>query len=226
MAKKVEDSNKYLKDDKLSKIPSWLKILLLKYWVAGATLYFFGMGGSFLWQVSTDENINTYNLVILLAFGYALFMEYLQKPVIRLMRTNTDDTYYYNMINLRGAKSLFAHIFYSVLITFTAIPFSIFLSEHGLDRFFDPLDMTDGFEPLTLSLVYILFDFIFLFIKNSIIGIYKRVRYKQQLRRQQELLDENDVVVYGIDESINDNDNFLNESEEKEDSFAESDKEK
>lgn len=209
MKKNVEDSKKYLKDNKMSKIPSWIKILLLKYWVAGAAFYFFGMGGSFIWERSTDEAMNTYNLIILLSLGYALFLEYIQKPIIRLMRTNIDDTYYYNLINLRGTKSFFLHLLYSFLLTLSSVSFVMMLDRHGI--FFDPLNMTDGYEPLSLAFVYLVFDFICLFIKNSIIGIYKRIRYNIEIKRQQELLDENDVKIYSVEDSIKKNDNFLND---------------
>lgn len=219
MTKKVEDSQKYLKDNKTSKIPSWVKILLLKYWVAGAAFYFFGMGGSFVWEASTDESMNTITLVIFLSLGYGLALEYIQKPIVRLMRTNTDDTYYYNLINLKGTISFFAHLLYSFVLTISVISFVMFLDRHGI--FFDPLNMTDGYEPLSLAFVYVVFDFVCLFIKNSIISIYKHARYKIQIRRQQELLDENDVVVYNTSINENDNDNFLNDDNEKKDSNKE-----
>lgn len=214
MKKKLEDSQKYLKDNKISKIPSWVKILLLKYWVAGAAFYFFGMGGSFIWAQSTDENITTQVLVLFLSLGYGLALEYIQKPIVRLMRTNTDDTYYYNLINLKGTKSFFLHLVYSFVLTMCVVSFVMFLERHGI--FFDPLNMTDGYEPLSLAAVYVLFDFICLFIKNSIISIYKHTRYKILMRRQQELLDENDVVIYN-ETNNKSNDKFLNDDSNNDD---------
>ena len=43
MKKKEEfkGANPY-ETDKLAKIPSWIKILLLKYWAAAAAFFFFG----------------------------------------------------------------------------------------------------------------------------------------------------------------------------------------
>ena len=61
MSKKVENSNNAYKQDKLGKIPSWIKIILLKYWVAGATFYFFGMGGYFLWANDRNRGCRSWN---------------------------------------------------------------------------------------------------------------------------------------------------------------------
>ena len=55
--KEVFDSNgEDLSNDNKKKIkfPSWLKILLLKYWTAGSVLYFFGFGLGFLWASTTN----------------------------------------------------------------------------------------------------------------------------------------------------------------------------
>ena len=69
-----------------SKVPSWLKILLLKYWTAGAVLYFFGFGLGLLWASTTNLENQTIYLAVLLILGYCLINEYIVKPIVRLFK--------------------------------------------------------------------------------------------------------------------------------------------
>ena len=64
--------------DKLAKIPSWIKILFLKYWVAAATLFFFGIGNPILMnegETYTPDYILP--LYIFLALGLSSFILYI-----------------------------------------------------------------------------------------------------------------------------------------------------
>ena len=65
---KVDNSQKAYQNDKLSKIPSWIKIILLKYWVACAAFYFFVMGGAFIWFNEKDPAIEQ-SLKVMLFLG-------------------------------------------------------------------------------------------------------------------------------------------------------------
>lgn len=215
MSKEVENSNNaYNKQDKLGKIPSWIKIILLKYWVAGAAFYFFGMGGYFLWyNESGDETGNTIRILAIVGLGYTLFKEYLEKNIIRYMRTNEDDTYRYNLINLHGVKSFFAHLVYCYALT-------VFMASI-LVNFVKVKDVwgtgSIGYEPFTVALVYLILDILCILIKNLIILVVKKIQYKRAIARKNALLAEDDVPVYG-DTQKDDNklDNFTdsNESEE------------
>jgi len=223
---KVDVSQNAYKQDKLGKIPSWLKILFLKYWVAGAAFYFFGMGGAMLWYKEAKDassaadvlaamNATTFYLWLVLGAGLGFFNEFITKTIVRFMRTNADDTYRFNLINLKGSKSLFLNLFYALGVVFLTMVIEVnILIPHKL--VFDPLKMTDeGIEPFSYALLFIILDYIFIGIKNLIIYIYKRQRYHINLKRQQQLLNEDDVPVYGDDIANNEAiDNFLNDETE------------
>lgn len=211
MNKKVENQNNAYKQDKLGKIPSWLKILLLKYWVAGAAFYFFGMGSYWIWYKSTDDiYTSTLKIYIVVGFGYVLFKEYVEKHFIRLMRTSTDDTYRYNLINLHGTLSFILHFVYGMLATLLMMIFvvNVFTYENMWDL------GTNGAEPFGVAFVYLAIDIIAISIKNGIIAWYKHIKYKKNLKLQQSLLDEDDVKVYGENLlEVSSNDNFTNDVE-------------
>ena len=209
MNKKVESQNNAYKQDKLGKIPSWLKILLLKYWVAGAAFYFFGMGSNFIWYKASDDiYTGTLKLFLIVGFGYVLFKEYVEKHIIRLMRTSRDDTYRYNLINLHGTISFLLHFVYGMGATLLMMIFvvNVFTYENIWDF------GSNGAEPFGVAAVYLAIDIIAIAIKNGIIMLIKHMKYKKNLKLQQSLLDEDDVKLYGADETISNTlDNFTSD---------------
>ncbi len=208
MAEKKVDYKDQIKPGKLDKIPSWIKIILLKYWVAGATFYFFGMGGAFLWA-NGDNDRQTISLWLILGLGLGLMMEYVSKPIIRLMRTDFDDTYRFNLINLRGVKSLFLNLLYGFVNTMLTMALSVFLNRLHINL--DVLNIADGgAEPFLMGFLFLFVDFWFVFFKRLSIFTYKKIRLKMEFKRRQALLDENDVPVMGDETETVDNDHFLN----------------
>ena len=87
--KDVNNINPY-ELDKLSKIPSWLIIILLKYWAAAAAVYFGLIGG-----ISFGLDISEWNdpanaaekfaqdeiIIVILAFGLILLVDVITLPV-------------------------------------------------------------------------------------------------------------------------------------------------
>ncbi len=93
MSKKVDNPENAYKEDKLAKIPTWIKIILLKYWVACAAFYFWIMGGNFLWFRNDDYHFDTtLKIIAICSLGYAIFKEYIEKNIIRYMRTSVNET--------------------------------------------------------------------------------------------------------------------------------------
>ncbi len=170
------DIENYKKPNFLNKIPSWLKILFIKYWAAGAAFYFFGIGSSLLWSSDDDSN-STLFLYICLVLGYALVSEYIIKQLVRLMRTSRDDTFYYNMINVKGTKSFFLNLGYAFIVVLPCVYVCGFASAKGLISIWG--SDVDGVDPLVFALVVTFVDFIYLFIKNSIMNYVKKHKFNK-----------------------------------------------
>ncbi len=66
----IKETNPY-KVDKLSRIPSWLIILVLKYWAAAAAVFFMAVGGiSIGFDFSTetfDDPCGSLGIILILA---------------------------------------------------------------------------------------------------------------------------------------------------------------
>ena len=70
---------------------------------------------------------------------------------------------------------------------------------------------SNGAEPFGVALIYLVLDVFFIFIKDIIIVTIKHIKYKKQLKLQQKLLNEDDVIIYGEESENSEIDNFLNE---------------
>lgn len=183
MKKKEEfkGANPY-ETDKLAKIPSWIKILLLKYWAAAAAFFFFGNANPL---VNPDSANSPNQYYIWISFGLALLLEYIVKNLVRLMRNSRDDTYKQYIINKKGVLSLFLHIIYGFVIMFPMYGTLYFLAYHHLIINLFALPEVPAIEPITAGFVFIFYDGIAVLIKNLIIkGIKKYKFYKQEKKAQ------------------------------------------
>lgn len=188
--KEIQDINPY-EVDKLSRIPSWLVILILKYWAAAAAVYFTLIGGLSIgldftnWDIATttaDQLAQDEYVIYILTLGMAVILNYIVKPIVRLMYNRRNNTYKYNMVNGKGFLFLFVTIAYTFFLSVVLYFITIFLSEHHLVLDLFGTADNQGIDPFTYALCFILVDFICLFIKNSIVSIYKRIKYNRQFK--------------------------------------------
>ena len=183
--KKVKDENMDFNPyevDKLARVPSWIKILLLKYWAAAAACFLLMGAWELGLNVFNDSPDVTIRLVILLGLFLTVLMNYPIRVIIRLMYNRRNNTYKYNMVNMKGIKTLPLALVYNMAIAILIFILNVnFLSKFHL--VFDPFGTTDGtgIEPFTIALVYMLIDGICIIVKNIIVMIAQRVIYKKQI---------------------------------------------
>ncbi|MCM1130490.1 MAG: hypothetical protein NC310_02535 [Roseburia sp.] len=189
--RKKDISEKTNMADKISKIPSWLIILLLKYWAAAAAIFFsvISCDGLNLGENKevTGEQVFAIDIAIIILIGLflALFSNYIVRPSVRMMYNRKNKVYRYNMINFKGFISFPIALAYNFLLSFILYFIVYFLGIHGL--ILNPFGMTNyGIEPFSYALFYIIVDFIFLFIKDTILDIKERVKYKRESRGVEE----------------------------------------
>ena len=199
MKKEVQDINDVdpYKVDKLSKIPSWLIVLILKYWAAAAAIYFIGMDTFIInWsesdsvKLASDVDVMLYEisqamiLTILFGLFLAIFSNYIVRPFVRMMYNRRNNTYRYNMINVRGFKSFLLSLLYNMPLSFLLTVIVVWMGYYGL--VLDPFGTTGGtgVEPFSYALVYIIVDAFFVLIKDIIVNIYQRAKYNKQMRSE------------------------------------------
>lgn len=174
--------------DKLSKVPSWLIVLILKYWAAAAAVFFSAIGGLDIGfdmsQTSTDpisEMTKTIQLIVFIGLFLALFMNYIVRPFIRMMNNRRSRTFRFNLINCKGFLSFVLSLLYNLALSIVLCFVIYFLGKHHL--IWDPFGTTGGagIEPFTYALCYVLLDILCILIKNIIIYIVSRIQYKKQM---------------------------------------------
>ena len=199
---KVKDENVDINPyqvDKLAKVPSWIKILLLRYWAAAAACFLlFGISelGLNIYQegeyAAVELNVK---LLLLLALFFAIFTNYVVRVFVRLMYNRRDNTYRLNLINFKGVLSFVASLAYNLVMAILVFVLNVgVLSKYGL--VLDPFGTTGGIgiEPFTVGLLYIILDGVFIIIKNIIVMIVQRVQYKIQNRSEDELTKTGDLA--------------------------------
>ena len=199
MKKEVQDINDVdpYKVDKLSKVPSWLIVLILKYWAAAAAIYFIGMDTIIInWSEAVDlefaddlakmayEIKQALILTILFGLFLAIFSNYIVRPFVRMMYNRRNNTYRYNMVNVKGFKSFLLALLYNMPLSFLLTIVVVWMGFYGL--VLDPFGTTGGkgVEPFSYALVYIIFDAFFVLIKDVIVNIHERLKYKRQMRSE------------------------------------------
>jgi hypothetical protein len=174
--------------DKLSRIPNWIKVLFLKYWVAAATFYFFGIGN----PIIQSSNIESWQFVLILylflSIGLTIFNEYIVDNLVRLMSNDRDDAKRFNLVNQRGILSFLFNVIYGFLIMIPLVTILVFMAKHGM--VFDTLDQGDSkaaIEPFTGGFVYILLDSIVVWSRNLISYLIKNKKYQIIEKKNNEL---------------------------------------
>ncbi len=175
--------------DKLSRIPSWIIIFFIKYWAAAAAVFFIAIGGQGIGFDFTKgdfsdyaQNLSfTFVLVVMIGLFLALFQTYIVRPIVRLMYNRRNNTYKYNMINVKGFKAFLISLVYSMILSIGLLVMTIFLSSHGL--VLDPFGTTggQGIEPFTYGFCFLILDSICLLIKYLITSLMARIVYKKQI---------------------------------------------
>ena len=191
MKKNVKDDALELEMKKYQKkgVPSWIVILLLKYWAAAAAVFFSLIGGIDIGMNFGDMGddpaavLSSFvSTIIFLGLFLALFFNYIVRPIVNMMHTSRNNTHRFNMVNLKGIKSLPVALGYNLLLSVILFFVTIFLSEHHLVLDLFGISDGSGIEPFTYALCYIVVDFIFLFIKNLCIDLYQKYRYNRDMQ--------------------------------------------
>lgn len=186
---KEDAQEKEIKKYQKSGVPSWIIVLLLKYWAAAAAVFFSVIGGVDIGMNFGDMADNPaavfgsyVTTIVLLGLFLALFFNYIVKPIVNMMHTSRNNTHRFNMINMKGIKSLPVALAYNMLLSIILFFVTIFLGQHKLVLDLFGTSGGTGIEPFTYALCYIVVDFIFLFIKNLCIDLYQKYRYNRDMQ--------------------------------------------
>ena len=173
--------------DKLSKIPSIVKIILLKYWAAAAAVFFMVISNMIISFDEFDDSVNEWKLdfvvILLIAVGIAVLFMIAICPLVKLMNNRRDPAFRYNIFNLGGIWNLLFYLAYSFIVSFIIyILYGLFYSLNiPLFNVFNSVRY--GIDPFSYGLFFLIVDGFFVLMKNIILYIYRRVNYNILIKK-------------------------------------------
>jgi len=169
MGRGIDEKSRYKKKGFISKLPMWFKELFVRFWFAGAVFYFIGWG---LIGGTRDQ----LDLTVVLGLVHGLVTDLAVNKIIIFMGQDAVDMRYM-LCGSRRFYSVPVNIIFGIICAFlVAYTYSIvnyFAMRSGI--------VAEGFifigaEPLLYGLLYILYESIFILIKNTLRNIVAKAK--------------------------------------------------
>lgn len=157
------------KVDRLSRVPTWIKALFVKFWFAGVVCYFveFGIGLS-----------NALDSVVLCGAVLGLVVDILVNPLFRYMESDRREYNDYMMFPFpfRQFWTFFTNILYYIVVILC-----VMYCYAGLNELLNYIKGTQttihlGVEPLLFGLFAVIVDMVFIGIKDAVVHLIKRIK--------------------------------------------------
>ena len=165
----AEEINQY-KSKGLSKIPSWLKALFLKFWFNGAMCFFF------LWGLGNV--IGGWDIILVLALASGAVTDLLLNNIFRFIETSSKEYNKWMMFPQKKFWTLFANLGYAIvlvlLVVYTYNGINIMINGPESDK------VAVAVEPFLYGLLYLIYDLIFIGCRNLLGKIIKDAKAKNQ----------------------------------------------
>ena len=151
-------------------IPSWLKILFIKFWFSGAICYFF------LWGLGLY--LDNLDLMVALAIGLGLVTDLMVNHVLHTFEPTPGAYDKWMMVPFRKFWTLFVNVLYAGVLLFCVMQAynvinTILVGDVGTAE-----SVAVGVEPLLFGLLYMGFDMLFITIKNTLVKIFRDAEKK------------------------------------------------
>ncbi len=168
---KEGEPNPY-KLDRLSRVPTWIKALLIKFWFAGAICYFC------LWGLGTYVQ-SKLDLVVVTGIVTGLITDIIINNAFLYFQSDKKEYEKFMLITVSGKKiwPIFINIIIGIVEVF-GVTLIYKLINSGTDN---PGSML-GVEPILYGLFFVLVDMTLISIKNLILRVIKK--NKNNLRRE------------------------------------------
>lgn len=149
-------------------IPTWLKIVFVKFWFAGAICYFF------LWGLGLY--VQGLDLMFALAIGLGVANDLLVNKFLRAFEPEQGDHDKWMMVTVRKFWSIFINVIYAGIVLYCVFQtYYIINTLFGVDANVDAAEAEAmlGVEPVIFGLLYMGFDILLITIKNTFIKIFQ-----------------------------------------------------
>ncbi|MCR4780734.1 MAG: hypothetical protein K5876_06535 [Ruminiclostridium sp.] len=163
---------KYTSKKKL-RIPAWLKIVFVKFWFAGAVCYFFLWGlGMYLQGIE---------LMVTLAIGLGVVTDLLTNRFLRRFEPVEHAYDKWMMVTSGKFWSVFVNVLYAGVLLYCVFrTYYVINLLMGVDPNVSHTEEEAmlGVEPILFGLFYLGFDLLLIFVKNTLIKIFRDAEKK------------------------------------------------
>ena len=147
-------------------IPTWLKIVFVKFWFAGAICYFF------LWGLGIY--IQGLDLMFSLAVGLGIVTDLMVNKVLRSLEPESGEYDKWIMVTVRQFWSIFINVIYAGVVLYCVFQtYYVINILFGVDATATEAETMLGVEPIMFGLFYMGFDMLLVAIKNTFIKIFR-----------------------------------------------------
>ncbi len=176
-APQVSDAEirKYTSKGKFN-IPSWLKIVFVKFWFGGAICYFF------LWGLGMY--ISGLDLVAALAIGLGAATDLMVNQLLHYFEPEKGAYDKWMMVPFRKFWTIFLNIIYAALLVFCIMKTYGAVNTVLVGDVYAAETVALGVEPLLFGLLYMGFDMLFITIKNTLIKVFHDANAKASGERK------------------------------------------
>lgn len=166
-----EEEKQFTKPRFLDKVPCFVKALFIKFWFNGACCFFFYWGlGMFVRDV--------FALILILGIASGIVTDLITNNLFRFMQTSEREYDKWMLLPMKKYRTFFVNIVYALmLVVFVVYTYNginrLIVSSENL-----PSDtVVLGVEPILYGLIYLLYDLVFIGIKNLAVKLVKKKKY-------------------------------------------------
>lgn len=152
-------------------IPSWAKILFVKFWFSGAICYFF------LWGLGLY--LQNLDLMVALAIGLGVVTDLMINGLLKYFEPQKYAYDKWMMVTVRKWWSMFLNVLYAgVLLFFIVQTYEIINRIATGSTAAEAQSVPVPVEPLLFGLLYMGYDMLFILIKNNVVKAFRDANEK------------------------------------------------
>lgn len=164
----------------LSRVPSWLKALFIKFWFNGAVCFFFFWGlGLYLTHV--------WDLILVMGVAMGIITDIIVNNLFRFMQSEDREYDKWMLTPSKKFWTFFVNILYAGVVMLAVV-----YTYEGLNILINnaqgnsPDTVAVGVEPFLFGLLYLVYDLAVIWIKNLIVFIVRRAQSKKAAKTEEE----------------------------------------
>lgn len=163
-----EEEKPLVKQGFLSKVPSFLKALFVKYWFAGACCFFFYWGlGMFV--------EDSYAIILILGIAIGMVTDLLTNNLFRFIQSSDREYDKWMLLPKKKLWTFFVNLPYALLVVILVVYTYHYINLWIITARGLPTETVIlGVEPFLFGLFYLIYDLIFIGIKDLIVFAVRR----------------------------------------------------